>query len=57
MEIPSNFLDNLFSMELMQDPVSTPDGHTFERADIEQWIRVSGTNPVQFPQRSHFVAL
>ena len=46
MEIPSHFFDNTFSMELMRDPVSTADGHSFERSDIEQWVRVSGTNPV-----------
>ena len=45
MEIPSNFIDHAFSMEVMRDPVSTADGHTFERADIEQWIRARGTNP------------
>ena len=46
MEVPSHFLDHTFSMEVMHDPVSTPDGHTFERSDIQQWIRVRGTNPV-----------
>ena len=46
MEVPSHFLDHTFSMEVMHDPVSTPDGHTFERSAVEQWIRVRGTNPV-----------
>ena len=46
MEIPSSFVDHVFSMEVMREPVSTPDGHTFEREDIVQWIRVSRTNPV-----------
>ena len=46
MEIPFSFVDHVFSMEVMRDPVSTPDGHTFEREDIVQWIRVSRTHPV-----------
>jgi hypothetical protein len=46
MEIPPSFVDHVFSMEVMRDPVSTPGGHTFEREDITQWILVSRTHPV-----------
>ncbi|MDC0367096.1 hypothetical protein OAM67_01580 [bacterium] len=30
----------------MHDPVSTPDGHSFERAAIVQWLQTHATNPV-----------
>lgn len=46
MEIPATFTDTAFSMEVMHDPVSTPQGHTFEREAISAWIRVNGTCPV-----------
>ena len=32
--------------ELMVDPVSTCDGHTYERKAIEQWLRTKGTSPL-----------
>ena len=28
------------------DPVSTCDGHTYDRAPIERWLRVKGTSPL-----------
>ena len=46
MEIPSAFTDLTFSMEIMKDPVSTPQGHTFEREQISDWVRVHGTCPI-----------
>lgn len=34
------------SMELMRDPVSTADGHCYERANIERWFaQGSRTSP------------
>jgi len=30
---------------LMHDPVCTPDGHTFDRAALEDWTRTHATNP------------
>ena len=32
--------------DLMVDPVVCPDGHSFERAAIEEWLETSQTNPV-----------
>jgi len=31
---------------LMHDPVASPEGHVFERAALEDWTTVYGTNPV-----------
>ena len=33
-------------LQLMRDPVIAADGHTYERAQIEQWIRVRGDGAV-----------
>ncbi|CAF2873956.1 unnamed protein product [Rotaria sp. Silwood2] len=45
-----NTLDNLLSCpityELFHDPVLAPDGHTYEKQAIEQWIRRHGTSPM-----------
>ena len=32
--------------DLMKDPVSEPDGHTYERNAIEKWIMKNGTSPM-----------
>ena len=32
--------------ELMRDPVITADGHSYERAAIEEWLRDHNTSPV-----------
>jgi proto-oncogene tyrosine-protein kinase Met len=34
------------TMELLRDPVLAQDGHTYERENIEQWIRSKGTSPI-----------
>lgn len=34
------------TQDLMVDPVIAPDGNTFEREAIVNWIRANGTNPV-----------
>lgn len=31
--------------EIMQDPVIAPDGRTYERANIEEWLRIHGSSP------------
>ena len=36
-EAPASFFCSI-SFELMRDPVSTADGHTYEREAIEQWF-------------------
>ena len=41
--------------ELMQDPVCTADGHTYERAAIEEWLAGHDTSPttgVQLPYKN-----
>jgi len=42
----SDLLRCPITMEILHDPVLTPDGHTYERQAIEQWIRTHGTNPM-----------
>jgi len=37
LECPEAFLDPV-TFEVMQDPVSTVDGHTYERSAVEQWF-------------------
>ena len=34
------------SMQLMRDPVITPNGTSYERSAIEKWIREKGTDPI-----------
>ena len=34
------------SQSIMKDPVSTVDGHTYEREQIEKWLSVNSTSPV-----------
>eukprot|EP00750_Incisomonas_marina_P008315 INCI1543.4.p1 GENE.INCI1543.4~~INCI1543.4.p1 ORF type:complete len:1172 (-),score=123.94 INCI1543.4:157-3672(-) len=45
-DVPSAFFDNVFTYEVMRDPVTTPAGHTFERHNVEHWIRLRGTCPL-----------
>lgn len=42
--VPSEWLCPI-TYECMQDPVIAPDGRTYERRNIEEWIRVHGTSP------------
>ena len=42
MELPESFCCSL-TLELMRDPVSTADGHTYERAAIAQWFADGNT--------------
>lgn len=34
------------SLDIMQFPVNTPDGHTFENSHIVQWLNENSTNPL-----------
>lgn len=42
---PEGFLDPI-NFEVMRDPVSTCDGHTFERRSIETWFEANDTSPL-----------
>lgn len=43
--IPDGFLCPIFQ-EIMADPVTTSDGHTYERKAIEEWLRRQQTSPL-----------
>ena len=45
LELPDYFCDPI-TLELMQDPVLTPSGHTFCRASIMLSIQKHGENPI-----------
>ena len=40
------FLVCPITQEVMEDPVITSDGHTFERSAIEAWLGKNNTNPM-----------
>jgi U-box domain len=42
--IPDQFICAI-GYEVMVDPVICSDGHTYERANIEQWLKISGLSP------------
>ena len=46
MEIPAGFEDQVFTFAIMRDPVQTPQGNSYEREHIAEWIRVNGTDPL-----------
>lgn len=39
--------------EVMRDPVTTSDGHTFERSSIEKWFREHSTSPMTGMRLEH----
>lgn len=43
-EIPDAYICPI-SLEIMRDPVMCSDGHTYERAAIEEWLSVSNVSP------------
>ena len=43
-------------LQLMRDPVMAADGHTYERAQIEQWITARGYPGVQSPKTNWVLA-
>ena len=44
-EVPSQFLCPI-CQELMVDPVTTADGHTYERREIFRWLCKHDTSPL-----------
>ena len=34
------------TMNIISDPVTCPDGHTYERKALEEWVRISGKSPL-----------
>ena len=30
----------------MVDPVTTPDGYTYKRSTIEDWLKINNTDPI-----------
>ena len=50
--LPPQFLCPITN-ELMRDPVTTADGHTFERAPIERWLRTHDTSPMTGAPLAH----
>lgn len=42
--IPQEWLCPI-TYQIMTDPVIAPDGRTYERANIEEWLRIHGTSP------------
>ena len=42
----SDLLIDPISYELMQDPVIDPCGHTFERVQIQGWLRINASCPL-----------
>ena len=42
---PPSFLCPI-SRELMRDPVTLADGHSYERENIEQWFSAHNTSPI-----------
>lgn len=43
--VPDHFLCKI-SLDLMVDPVVAPSGYTYERANIEEWIRMNPCDPM-----------
>jgi len=42
-DIPTEFTDQYFTMELLQDPVFAADGFTYERSSMQQWLALGHT--------------
>ena len=36
----------MITKEVMTDPVQCPEGNTFERAALEEWLEKTGTSPI-----------
>ncbi|CAJ1399357.1 unnamed protein product [Effrenium voratum] len=51
-EVPNEFLCPI-SQQVMEDPVITADGHTYDRAQIERWLRDQATSPITGEQLQH----
>ncbi|EKX52306.1 hypothetical protein GUITHDRAFT_65545, partial [Guillardia theta CCMP2712] len=44
-DMPPSFICPITN-EMMRDPVSTCDGHSYERSAIEDWLQKHNTSPV-----------
>ena len=44
-DLPTQFVCPITG-EVMEDPVSTVDGHTYERAAISRWLTMNRTSPM-----------
>ncbi len=44
-DIPDNFFDNIFTLDIMVDPVTLSDGFTYEHNYVIQWLKNKNTSP------------
>jgi hypothetical protein len=44
-ECPAGFLDPV-TLAIMGDPVSTCDGHSFDRSTVQEWLEAHTTSPL-----------
>jgi hypothetical protein len=44
-EPPEYFIDNIFTLDVMENPVVAEDGFTYEKVSIEKWFRDKRTSP------------
>mmetsp|Transcript_35696 Transcript_35696/g.83960 ORF Transcript_35696/g.83960 Transcript_35696/m.83960 type:complete len:364 (-) Transcript_35696:156-1247(-) len=51
-ETPSSFVCPI-SLEVMTDPVTAADGHTYEREEVEDWFRKHSTSPLTNMELPH----
>jgi hypothetical protein len=45
LDVPDSYYCPL-TFELMVDPVIDPDGHSYERTAIEEWLRINPVSPM-----------
>lgn len=45
-DVTVKFLQCPITHDLMSDPVIAADGHTYERAAIEEWLQTNATSPM-----------
>lgn len=50
--IPSEFLCPI-SYDIMEEPVMTADGHSYDRKAIERWLQSNNTSPITNEQLTH----
>ena len=46
-----------FECTLMDDPVVAADGHTYNRADIEKWLKEHDTSPLNHEPLEHKILI
>jgi hypothetical protein len=52
LEIPAEFRCSITGL-IMVDPVSTSDGHVYERESIEEWLKDHNTSPLTGKNLEH----